>query len=310
VSLTAGVRAELAALPLPRGVVGRAELSGLLRFSGVMRRHGGDDEGWTWASTLPATPARRADRLAAHLFDERLRLRARRVRAPRPGLVVELEVPPALLPSLALDVAAGHPRTSLPSWLDDDASRWAYVRGVALAGLRLAQPHRAHCEIEAPTERLARELEDLLGRLGVRAAMSPHVRDRWRVVCKSRGAIGTLLAGTGATTAYLRWEEERTRHAVRGAAVRGVNADRANARRSVQAATGQVAVVLEVLARVGLDELDDDLRTAALARLANPTASLAQLAELLEVSRATVLRRFRRLADLVTGEDDAARGFG
>ncbi|HEX6255139.1 MAG TPA: DNA-binding protein WhiA [Euzebyales bacterium] len=309
-SLTAGVRAELAALPLPRGVVGRSELSGLLRFSGVMRRHGGADEGWTWASTLSPTPARRADRLASHLFDQRLRLRARRVRAPRPGLLVELEVPPPLLPALALDVVAGRRRTALPPWLDDDAARWAYVRGVALARLRLAQPHRAHCEVEAPTELLARELMELLEQLGVRAAASPHVRDRWRVVCKSRGAIGTLLAGTGATTAYLRWEEERTRRAVRSAAVRGVNADRANAGRSVQAATGQVAVVLEVLAQVGLDELDDDLRTAALARLANPTASLGQLAELLDVSRATVSRRFRRLAELVSGEDDAARGFG
>ena len=38
-------------------------------------------------------------------------------------LLVELEVPPPLLPALALDVVAGRRRTALPPWLDDDAAR-------------------------------------------------------------------------------------------------------------------------------------------------------------------------------------------
>ena len=298
-SLTAEVRAELAALPLPEGDVGRAELSGLLRFSGVLHRHGGADQPWTWVSTLSSIAARRADRLLVDLYGVRCQLRARRIEAPRALLLVEVELPRHLLQPLALDVGTATDGAGLPSWLLRDALRWAYVRGAALAGLRLAQPHRPHCEIEAPTQRLADELAALLARLGVRASVAPHVRDRWRVVSKSRGAIGTVLAGTGATAAYLRWEEERTRHAVRGAATRGANADRANARRSVRAATAQVALVQDALARLDIDDLDDDLRTTALARLANPTASLRDLAQLLEVSSATVSRRFRRLAAAV-----------
>lgn len=298
-SLTAEVRAELAALPLPEGDVGRAELSGLLRFSGVLHRRGGADQPWTWVSTLSSIAARRADRLVVDLYGVRCQLRARRIEAPRALLLVEVELPRHLLQPLALDVGTATDGAGLPSWLLRDALRWAYVRGAALAGLRLAQPHRPHCEIEAPTQRLADELAALLARLGVRASVAPHVRDRWRVVSKSRGAIGTVLAGTGATAAYLRWEEERTRHAVRGAATRGTNADRANARRSVRAATAQVALVQDALARLDIDELDDDLRTTALARLANPTASLRDLAQLLEVSSATVSRRFRRLAAAV-----------
>lgn len=299
-SLTAEVRAELAALPLPQRDIGRAELSGLLRFSGVLHRHGGGGQPWTWVSTLSSIAGRRADRLVAELFGERCQLRARRVEAPRAMLLVEVELPHRLLRPLALDIgtsADGVP--GVPSWLDTDTMRWAYVRGVALAGLRLSQPRRPHCEIEAPTRRLADELVLLLAGLGVRAAVVAHVRERWRVVSKSRGAIGTLLAGTGATGAYLRWEEERTRRAVRGAATRGANADRANARRSVRAATAQVALVQQALARLDIDELDDDLRTTALARLANPTTSLRDLGQLLGVSGATVSRRFRRLAAAV-----------
>lgn len=306
-SLTAAVREELASVEPTDRDAARAELSGMLRFSGVLLRHGGSGEAWTWVATVPATAARRADRALTGLFGERVELRARRVTAPRPVLLVELTLPPTLLAPLALDHATERGGGGLPAWLGDDRMRWAYARGTALVGLRLSNPHRPHCEIEAPARRLAVELTDLLGHLGVAASVAAHTRDRWRVVLKSRAAIGTLLAGTGATTAYLSWEDERARHAVRGAATRGANADRANAQRSVRAATEQVATAVEVLSHVDVDALDDDLRTTALARLANPTASLAELAALLDVSRATVSRRFQRLAALVE-DDDSANG--
>jgi DNA-binding protein WhiA len=148
--------------------------------------------------------------------------------------------------------------------------------------------------VQVPTSALAEDLAALLTGLGVRAAAVPHSRDRWRVVSKARPAIGTLLAGVGATSAFLQWEEERARRSVRGAATRGANADRANVERSVSAATAQVATAERALAAA--DDLDDELVTTALARLANPTASLRELAAVLGVSRATVSRRFRRLA--------------
>jgi DNA-binding protein WhiA len=303
VSLTETVRTELAALPARDSAAVRAELSGVLRFSGVLRRRGGPDEPWTWLSTLRSTAARRADRQLVALFSTRCQLRARRVTSPRPMLLVELEVPGTLLEPLGLRAADG----KVPTWLRTDSLRWAYVRGVALAGLRLSAPGRPHCEIEAPNRTLAIELAALLSQVDVRAAAQHHTRDRWRVVAKSRTAIETLLAGTGATDTYLRWEEERTRRSVRGAAARGVNADRANAQRSVRAASQQVAMVADVMAHINLDELDEDLRATALARLANPTASLRELAGLLDVSRATVSRRLGRLATAAKSAPPASR---
>jgi hypothetical protein len=299
VSLTDAVRSELAASDLGSDAAGRAELSGLLRFSGVLRRRGGAQEPWTWMSTLRSTAARRADRQVVRLYGTRCELRARQVTAPRPMLLVELEIPAPILADLGLGLR-GAPGI-LPGEPHDETVCWAYVRGVALTALRLSAPARPHCEIQAPNETLARQLAGLLARLDVRATPQPHTRDRWRVVSKSRTAIGTLLAGTGATAAYLRWEEERARRSVRGAAARGVNADRANAQRSVRAATGHVAMVVDALSRLDVDELPDELRTTALARLANPTASLGELAALLDVSKATVSRRLRRLASTAQG---------
>lgn len=290
--MTAAVRAELAALPVPAGAAGRAELSGLLRFSGVLRRRGGDDHAWRWMSTLPSAAARRADRLAVDQFNVRCELRARQVTAPRSVLLVEVTLPADLLTELDLGPAV----RGLPAWLDSDATRWAYVRGAALAGLRLSTPARPHCEIQAPNETIANDLAALLARLDVRALAHPHTHERWRVVCKSRSAIATLLAGSGATSVYLAWEDDRARRSVRGAAARGVNADQANARRSARAANRQMTAVAAALGQVDVADLPHDLRATALARLANPTASLAELATLLDVSRATVSRRMRRLS--------------
>jgi hypothetical protein len=123
VSLTAVVRAELAALPLPGPAAATAELSGLLRCSGVLRRHGGADQPWSWLSTLHSIVGRRADRLLLATFGERCQLRARRVTAPRPMLLVELVVPEHLLAPLALDVGSVGAGGGLPAWLTDDERR-------------------------------------------------------------------------------------------------------------------------------------------------------------------------------------------
>lgn len=302
-SLTDALRDELAAVAPGSSDEAAAELAALLRFSGGLHRRGGGDHPWTWVSTVRSTAARRADRQIAALFGVRCDLRARRLTAPRPMLLVEVVVPGSLLEPLGLLLADGTVAQDIADGCSSGSRAWAYVRGAALAGVRLAAPGRPHCEVPAPSEPLAVALAAVLCDLDVSAAAVPHTRGRWRVVIKSRPAIATLLAGTAATVTCLRWQEESTRHHVRGAAARGVNADRANAQRSVQAATRQVAVVADAMAGPGADDLPTALRATALARLANPTASLGELASLLDVSRATVSRRLRRVAELHDGGD-------
>jgi cell division protein WhiA len=87
---------------------------------------------------------------------------------------------------------------------------------------------------------------------------------------------------------------------VRSQATRLANADAANVRRTVEAASGQVAVVERVVAKLGWDELEEDLRGVALARLVSPDASLAELGQLTDppLSKSAVHRRLRRLESL------------
>src|SRR5690606_1192913 len=87
---------------------------------------------------------------------------------------------------------------------------------------------------------------------------------------------------------------------LRGAANRVANADRANLVRSVGAAARDVETIQRLLAARGWEELPEDLRSLALARVANPEASLAELGSLLEpaVGKSTVHRRLRVLTEM------------
>jgi cell division protein WhiA len=123
---------------------------------------------------------------------------------------------------------------------------------------------------------------------------------RPRVVVKSGATIGELLTTMGATGAFLAWDERRLRRQLRSDATRLANADAANLRRTIEAAATQVRTVETVVAQVGWERLEEPLRAVALARLANPEASLSELGELIDppVAKSVVHRRLKRLEDL------------
>jgi DNA-binding protein WhiA len=126
-------------------------------------------------------------------------------------------------------------------------------------------------------------------------------------VLKSGVAIADLLRGVGATSAYIAHEEQLLRREVRAEAQRLANADAANVRRAVAAASDQVRLVEHAVDVLGWDVLEEDLRDVALARLANPSASLAELGQLCDppVGKSAVHRRLGRLRALV---DEAESG--
>ncbi len=96
---------------------------------------------------------------------------------------------------------------------------------------------------------------------------------------------------------------------MRAEAQRLANADAANVRRAVRAASEQVRLVEHAVDVLGWDELGEDLRDVALARLANPSASLAELGQLCDppVGKSAVHRRLARLRALVE-EDQGGSG--
>jgi DNA-binding protein WhiA len=110
---------------------------------------------------------------------------------------------------------------------------------------------------------------------------------------KSGDAVADLLAALGATRAFLTFDDRRLRRQLRGEANRLANADAANLARIARSAGAQVDAIERAVEREGWEVFDRDLRDVALARLANPSASVSELAELLGVPRTTLHRRLR-----------------
>jgi len=308
---TESVRQELARLPLGSDGQVRAELAALFRLAGSLTVAGG--EGGTRRRLEVTTGSGAVARRTFALLQHRYGLRAQLLhRAPggvqrRSVYGVRIEVgADEVARDLALVDEAGRPRDGLPTGLTRGQAV-AYLRGALLAAGSVSDPGREpHLEIAARTDATATALAGLVGRCveGTARAVGTRAegggRDRHRVVVKSGATIGDLLAAVGASVAFLQWGDRLLRRQLRGDANRLANADAANLRRTIDAAATQVRLVEEVVAAVGWDFLDEDVRVVALARLANPGASLQELGELLDppVGKSAVHRRLRKLEAL------------
>ncbi|MEX2503447.1 MAG: DNA-binding protein WhiA [Egicoccus sp.] len=309
-SFTEDVRQELARLPLGSDDAARAELAALFRFAGSLTVAGGPAGARrrVEVTTGSGAVARRAFALLQRCYGLRPELM---VRAPggvqrRSTYGVRVEVGADQVASdLGLLDPDGRPRDGLPADLGR-ATSLAYLRGALLAAGSISDPGRdPHLEIAARSSETARALAGLIGRCvdgTARALDEAGGRERHRVVVKSGATIGDVLAAVGATVAFLQWGDRRLRRQLRGDANRLANADAANLRRTIETAGVQVRMIEQVVAAAGWDALDDDLRVVALARLANPAASLQEIGELIDppVGKSAVHRRLRRLETLHT----------
>ncbi len=309
---TERVKQELARTELGDLHAQRAELAALLRLAGSLHLHGADDPEGRLTIELVTTSgavARRAFALLQSLYHLRPELR---VRAPGGvqrqtsyGVVVATEAGRIGQDTGLLD-ADGRPDASLPAAVvtrRDHAA--AYLRGALLAAGSVSAPGRpAHLEVATGSTALAEDLAALVARVTDRRA-SAVAGDRPRMVVKSGETVGDLLAAIGATSAFIAWDEQRLRKSLRNQANRLANADEANLRRSIDASLRQTRAVEDAIERVGWDAIAADLRDVALARLANPDASLAELGELCDppVGKSSVHRRLRRLLALAEDED-------
>ena len=311
---TSAVRLELASLPVPSEREARAELAGMLLVGG-----GADDLGRRAHELAGLRPG---DLPLARLCDgDQLRLHVPSSAVARRGIAIvqqSLGLRPRLtavsttvgrahgpayritLPTSAVrEREAGRgPRPASVSGPDEDegdAETAALLRGVVLIGGSLSAPDRpVHLELSGVPDGVAPLIIGALSQV-IPGARPSHDPARRRLVLKSGESVADLLAALGATRAFLTFDDRRLRRQLRGEANRLANADAANLARIARSAGAQIDAIEVAVEREGWQVFDQDLRETALARLANPSASLSELAELLGVARATLHRRLGRV---------------
>lgn len=181
--------------------------------------------------------------------------------------------------------------------LEEDCCRAAFIRGAYLAGGSITDPSkRCHMELATDHSSVARETMAILLDMG----FEPHLSSRSGhsvIYFKRSEVIEDLFTTIGASSAALAIMSAKVEKEMYNAINRRVNCDSANADKIVSAAQAQLEHIRRLERDIGLDSLPPELQELALLRIANPAASLADLAALSfpPVSKSCINHRLRKL---------------
>ena len=156
--------------------------------------------------------------------------------------------------------------------LEEDCDRLSFLRGAFLAGGSTTDPEKGfHLELATPHRSVSRETCSLLLDMGLTT-------------------LGAMQASMLVQTAKVEKE-------MRNTITRRVNCDSANADKVVSAAQEQIDAIRRIVKEYGLDALPEPLKDTALLRIANPEASLADLARLSypPVSKSCLSHRLKKI---------------
>ena len=184
--------------------------------------------------------------------------------------------------------------------LEEHCCRAAFIRGAFLAGGSVMDPaKRYHLELVTDHASVSREAYSVLLEMGFQPKDISR-NGHYVIYFKHSEAIEDVLTTIGAPLAAMQLMQAKVEKNMRNAVNRRVNCDSANADKVVNAAQVQLEAIRKLDRTTGLDELPERLQETALLRIANPEASLADLAMLSDppMSKSCLSHRLRKLIEL------------
>jgi len=186
--------------------------------------------------------------------------------------------------------------------LEEEHCRAAFVRGAFLAGGSVTDPEkRYHLELATAHQSVSREVYTILLDMG----FSPRETQRAGnalLYFKQADAIADFFTAVGAPKTAMGVMTAKVEKEMRNTVTRQINCDSANTDKTVAAAQEQLAAIRRIVKDYGsLDVLPETLKDAALLRVTNPEASLADLAQLSypPVSKSCLSHRLKKLMTFV-----------
>ena len=188
--------------------------------------------------------------------------------------------------------------------LEEDGCPEAFVRGAFLAGGSVTDPQkRFHLELATAHRSVSREMHSVLLDLG----FSPKEAERGGsalLYFKRADAIADFFTALGAPVTAMGIMTAKVDKEMRNTVMRQINCDSANTDKTVAAAQEQLDAIRRFIRAYGLDALPEPLRDTALLRIANPEASLAELAQLSvpPVTKSCLNHRLKKILSLAPNE--------
>ena len=183
--------------------------------------------------------------------------------------------------------------------VEEECCKVSFLRGAFLAGGSVTDPGKGyHLELATTHQAVARETE-----LIVREVMdfTPKTAARGGaqvLYLKQSEQISDFLTRLGAPVAAMGIMEARLEKELNNKVNRRCNCDDANTSKVVEAAQEQLGVIRTLRERGILEGLPEKLKQAAYAREQNPSASLSELAAMMEppITKPAMNNRMKKLA--------------
>lgn len=178
--------------------------------------------------------------------------------------------------------------------------RRAFLRGAFQASGSMSDPNKAyHFEIVCSTEEMARQIQNLICSFSMDAKIVPRKKS-YVVYLKEGSQIVDILNVMEAHIALMELENVRILKEMRNTVNRKVNCETANINKTVSAAVKQLEDITYLRDTIGIENLPEGLREAALARLANQDATLKELGASLcpPVGKSGINHRLRKLSEM------------
>ncbi len=191
--------------------------------------------------------------------------------------------------------------------IEEDCCRTAFIRGAFLAGGSVTDPEkRYHLELATPHHSVSREVYSVLLDMGFFPKETQRSGNSL-LYFKKADAIADFFTTIGAGVTAMNIMSAKVDKEMRNTVTRQINCDSANTDKTVAAAQEQMEAIRRIAREYGLDALPEPLKDAALLRITNPEASLADLALLScpKVTKSCLSHRLKKIISLASEETDA-----
>ena len=180
---------------------------------------------------------------------------------------------------------------------NDDCCSRAFIRGAFLVCGSVTDPQKDyHIEFSVQKAKLCDDLMQIISDVGLKA--KKIIRNNSYVIySKDAESVEDFIGTMGANNAFIKVMQTRAIKDLKNQINRRSNFESANMSRSIEAGLKQVSLIEEVLEKISLEDMTEDLSTLCSLRLENPDISLDELGKLMtpELSRSAVSRRFKKL---------------
>lgn len=306
-SFSSETKQELTRVSAEKKCCQLAEIAGFLRMCGSIMLIGGR-MGVRLTTDSPAT-ARLFAKLLKSYFDTKADLNVEETTPLKKGHAYQLIITPDMNADLILretgilGVKEGSNYITdgiKPELIRKKCCKKAYLRGIFLGAGTISAPQKGyHIEFVCSSEYLAGDVKKLVNSFGLNAKVTQR-KEQFVVYLKDSEQIIDLLNILGAHGQLLAFENIKIMKEMRNKTNRIMNCESANLDKTVNTAGRQIEAIEKIQRTRGMASLPPKLLEAANLRLANPEATLAELAELADppLAKSGLNHRLKKIEEI------------